>query len=316
MALIACTSPRKLLLRKSAAKEREERKGLSSPSNSVEMYHDCREDDDSGCECSLEEIERMENMDAWSKTLVAIRVLTEFKKRRKKTLEAEKAKKERRKNLWRRLRLKLRIFNLFANKISSEDPAVDRILKLKRKIGDVTIESEEDAYRYQIKIEESFQRQLGFRLKTGDSILTHFDAMPNENKKQRGRRKSKIFERTHSYDEMNPRTKQKCRNPPRSRGLYSASRLLLEPGGDSSRRRSWHNEYLNNSMTDLVRFKGGPSYPSPIVIVSAPESIKHINLTLVPLPGVASTVLDTPYKHYVQTRPCIVSRNLRKIFRK
>ena len=99
------------------------------------MYHDCREDDDSGCECSLEEIERMENMDAWSKTLVAIRVLTEFKKRRKKTLEAEKAKKERRKNLWRRLRLKLRIFNLFANKISSEDPAVDRILKLKRKIG-------------------------------------------------------------------------------------------------------------------------------------------------------------------------------------
>lgn len=59
--------------------------------------------------------------------------------------------------------------------------------------------------------------------------------------------------RTHSYDEMNPRTKQKCRNPPRSRGLYSASRLLLEPGGDSSRRRSWHNEYLNNSMTDLVR---------------------------------------------------------------
>ena len=93
------------------------------------------DNDDSGCECSLEEIERMENMDAWSKTLVAIRVLTEFKKRRKKTLEAEKAKKERRKNLWRRLRLKLRIFNLFANKISSEDPAVDRILKLKRKIG-------------------------------------------------------------------------------------------------------------------------------------------------------------------------------------
>ena len=50
----------------------------------------------------------------------------------------------------------------------------------------------------------------------------------------------------------------------------------------------------------IFRFKGGPSYPSPIVIVSAPESIKHINLTLVPLPGVASTVLDTPYKHYVQ----------------
>ena len=138
--------------------------------------------------------------------------------------------------------------------------------------GDVTIESEEDAYRYQIKIEESFQRQLGFRLKTGDSILTHFDAMPNENKKQKGRRKSKIFERfvfwrvlnllsypqsifrTHSYEEMNPRTKQKCRNPPRGRGLYSASRRLLEPGGDSRRRRSWHNEYLNNSISDLVRW--------------------------------------------------------------
>lgn len=80
----------------------------------------------------------MERMDAWSKTLVAIRVITEFKKRKKKTLEAEKAKKERRKNLWRRLRLKLRVFNLFANKISSDDPALDRILKLKRKIGTIT----------------------------------------------------------------------------------------------------------------------------------------------------------------------------------
>ena len=52
--------------------------------------------------------------------------------------KAEKAKKERRKNLWRRLRLKLRVFNLFANKISSDDPALDRILKLKRKIGTIT----------------------------------------------------------------------------------------------------------------------------------------------------------------------------------
>ena len=81
----------------------------------------------------------MERMDAWSKTLVAIRVITEFKKRKKRTLEAEKAKKERRKNLWRRLRLKLRVFNLFANKISSDDPALDRILKLKRKIGEITL---------------------------------------------------------------------------------------------------------------------------------------------------------------------------------
>ena len=62
--------------------------------------------------------------------------------------------------------------------------------------GDVTIETEEDAYRYQIKIEESFQTQLGFRLKTGDIIFTHFDAnLTNNNKKQKGRRRSKIFER-------------------------------------------------------------------------------------------------------------------------
>ena len=109
-----------------------------SPSPSDTYHQDRMEEEDSGCEeCSLEEIEKMESMDAWSKTLVAIRVLTEFKKRRKKTLEAEKAKKERRKNLWRRMRLKLRIFNLFANKISSDDPAVDRMLKLKRKLGNI-----------------------------------------------------------------------------------------------------------------------------------------------------------------------------------
>ena len=96
---------------------------------------DIDSDIDSGCECSLEDIEKMERLNAWSKTLVAIRVLTEFKKRRKKTMEAERVKKEKRKNLWRRLRLKLKIFNIFANKISSDDPATERILKLKRKIG-------------------------------------------------------------------------------------------------------------------------------------------------------------------------------------
>ena len=51
-------------------------------------------------------------MDAWTKTLVAIKVLTAFKKRRKKKMEAEKEKekiaKEKRKNLWRRLGFKLR----------------------------------------------------------------------------------------------------------------------------------------------------------------------------------------------------------------
>ena len=61
-------------------------------------------------------------------------------------------------------------------------------------VGDVTVESDEDAYRYQIKIEESFQTNLGFRLKTGDMILTHFETLPNNIKKQ-GRRKSKVFER-------------------------------------------------------------------------------------------------------------------------
>lgn len=63
-------------------------------------------------------------------------------------------------------------------------------------VGDVTIESDEDAFRYQTKIEESFQKQLGFRLKTGDIIMTHFDNIITNNRKQKGhRRKSKIFER-------------------------------------------------------------------------------------------------------------------------
>ena len=110
------------------------RRGSSDPPR--HPADNIQEDEDSGCECSLEEIEKMERMDAWTKTLVAIRVLTEFKKRRKKTMEAERVKKEKRKNLWKRLRLKLKIFNIFANKISSDlDPATERILKLKRKLG-------------------------------------------------------------------------------------------------------------------------------------------------------------------------------------
>ena len=111
----------------------------SGSSHSNHKHHRCRhtrdhdqDDEDSGCECSLDELE---GMDAWTKTLVAIKVLTAFKKRRKKKLEQEKAKKERRKTLWKRLGFKLRVFNIFANKISSDDPNVERLVKLKRKLG-------------------------------------------------------------------------------------------------------------------------------------------------------------------------------------
>ena len=94
---------------------------------------------DSGCECSLDELE---SMDAWTKTLVAIKVLTAFKKRRKKKMEKmeqEKIRKERRKTLWKRLGFKLRVFNIFANKISSDDPSVERLVKLKRKLGELWV---------------------------------------------------------------------------------------------------------------------------------------------------------------------------------
>ena len=60
--------------------------------------------------------------------------------------------------------------------------------------GDFTIESEEEAFRYQRKIEESVEYQLGYQLKIGDTILTHFDSLPGQSG-GRGRRKSKIFER-------------------------------------------------------------------------------------------------------------------------
>ena len=79
-------------------------------------------------------------MDAWTKTLVAIKVLTAFKKRRKKKMEKmeqEKIRKERRKTLWKRLGFKLRVFNIFANKISSDDSSVERLVKLKRKLGEL-----------------------------------------------------------------------------------------------------------------------------------------------------------------------------------
>ena len=94
--------------------------------------HTGDQEEDSGCECSIEDLD---GMDAWTKTLVAIKVLTAFKKRRKKKLEQEKIKKERRKTLWKRLGFKLRVFNMFANKISSDDPTAERLVKLKRKLG-------------------------------------------------------------------------------------------------------------------------------------------------------------------------------------
>jgi hypothetical protein len=126
MALITCMpQARKGSRTPEAEQEVEDREGIEMDDH----LHD------SGCECSLEELE---GLDTWTKTMVAIRVLTAFKKRRKKRLEEEqreKVKKERRKTLWRRLGFKLRIFNMFAKKISSDDPTEQRIIKLKRKLG-------------------------------------------------------------------------------------------------------------------------------------------------------------------------------------
>ena len=116
--------------------------------------HHQLEDEDSGCECSLDELE---GMDAWTKTLVAIKVLTAFKKRRKKKLEQEKLRKERRKTLWKRLGFKLQVFNIFANRLSSDDPAVERIAKLKRKLG------KEKIYNHFKRINLVLQKFDGFQ---------------------------------------------------------------------------------------------------------------------------------------------------------
>ena len=61
--------------------------------------------------------------------------------------------------------------------------------------GDITLESEEEASRYQARIEESLQHQLGYYLQIGDTILTHFDSLPGLSGAKGKRRRSKVFER-------------------------------------------------------------------------------------------------------------------------
>ena len=61
--------------------------------------------------------------------------------------------------------------------------------------GDITLESEEEASRYQARIEESLQYQLGYQLQIGDTILIHFESLPGLSGGKEKRRKSKVFER-------------------------------------------------------------------------------------------------------------------------
>ena len=66
--------------------------------------------------------------------------------------------------------------------------------------------------------------------------------------------------RTHSYDEMNPRTKQKCRKVVGR----TTSRLLLD-WNTHSRRQSWHSEQCNTSqghISDFVRSVGPRQSPT------------------------------------------------------
>ena len=138
MALITCMSPSRRGSKTEPVGQAQAGINHDQEAHGVED-HQPREDDDSGCECTLEELDRL---DPWTKTLVAIKVLTTFKKGRKKRLEDEQKeniKKDRRKTLWKRLRFKLRIFNMFAKKISSDDPIEERIIRLKRKLGKIKL---------------------------------------------------------------------------------------------------------------------------------------------------------------------------------
>lgn len=272
-----------------------------------EVVHS-HEEEDSGCECGLEELE---GMDTWTKTMVAIKVLTAFKKRRKKKLEAEqkeKIAKEKRKNLWRRLGFKLRIFNMFAKKIEHTDPSKQRLLKLKRKLGDLTLECDEDAERYQLKIEESLQYRLEFQLRPGDIILTHFDTLPSHRQGKKGRRASKVFQRTHSFDDSNPRAARKGARARKS-AAFRGSLLDL---AQQDRRSSWHSEDIAFLFPDFGNKT--PGHVAPIVIVSTPVPDGKKAVREIPEP---------PYRHYTglhekkkERRPSIVSRNFRKMFGK
>jgi len=188
--------------------------------------------------------------------------------------------------LWRRLGFKLRIFNMFAKKIENEDPSKERLLKLKRKLGDLTLECEEDAERYQIKIEESLQQRLDYQLRPGDIILTHFDTLPSHRQGKKERRASKVFQRTHSFDDSNPRAARKGRSAAAS---LRSSLLDLDM---ASRRRSWHSEEISSYFLDFgTRTK--QSHVAPIVIVTQPalESRKAGRDGIVP-----------PYRHYLHEK--------------
>ena len=71
----------------------------------------------------------------WRKTLVAIKVLTIFKKQRKTKTEQRKKEETKSRRLWRRLGFKIRIFNIFTKKIGNNDASQGKLMKLKRKLG-------------------------------------------------------------------------------------------------------------------------------------------------------------------------------------
>ena len=77
----------------------------------------------------------------------------------------------------------------------TQSPGIYEILSNTSKSGDITIESEEEAYRYQSKIEEALQHKLGYQIHIGDTILAHFDNIPGQPGGKGKRRKSKVFER-------------------------------------------------------------------------------------------------------------------------
>ena len=88
MALITCMSQS----RRGSKTPQEEQVVLVDEREVGEVDpHLPHENADSGCECSMEELEKM---DAWTKTMVAIRVLTAFKRGGRKNWNTNRKKKQ------------------------------------------------------------------------------------------------------------------------------------------------------------------------------------------------------------------------------
>lgn len=185
---------------------------------------------------------------SWSRTLGVVRGLTSFKRI---TRRGKRKDKEEKQVLWRKLALRMKILNILSTKHYRRQRETVALRKLKKRLGDLNLQTEHEAAMVQNSLETCLGNNLSFRLQPGDLVINEFETLAwLSGRKLRRRNTSSNFRPDPDVEELRL--------------------VFLEQDNMLRTTKPWEN---CGARLDCIQDKKIKScYKGPVVVVSPPQN--------------------------------------------